>query len=230
MAVPRVSGGEAGGLAGMMASRALEWAYDRVASRLPGLGNAEELARTYLRRADGDAERAIDSLVRWHVAYAGTSGFASNLGGLVTLPIGLPANLSSVLLIQLRMVAAIAHLRGHSIADPEVKTLAFICLTGSAGAGLLQDLGIRLGTRLTTRMMARLSTDMLARLNQTVALRLAARVGTAGLANLSRLVPILGGVVGAGFDAAVTRGIAEAAKRVFAPVPSDEVAAEPSGR
>ena len=205
--------------------RALNWAYDRAAATIPGLGSAEDLAATHLRRAGNDPERAIAAIVAWHVAYAGTAGFVSNIGGPVTLPVAIPANLSSVLLIQLRMIAAIAHLRGYSLNDPAVRTLSFVCLTGSSSAALLQDIGMRLGTRLTTRMVMRVSDQMLARINRAVGFRLVGKASAAGLVNLSRLVPLVGGVVGGGFDAALTRAIAGAAKHVFHPLP-EKAAAE----
>jgi hypothetical protein len=50
---------------------------------------------------------------------------------------------------------------------------------------------------------------------------LAARVGASGLPGLGRLVPFVGGLVGGGFDALVTRGIGTAAKMTFRAGPAD---------
>ncbi len=197
---------------------ALNWAYDRAASSLPGLGGAEALGKQYLAAAGGSRELAIARLVTWQVRYAGAAGFLSNVGGLVTIPLSLPANLASVLLIQLRMIAAIAHLRGYRVSDAQVKTLALVCLTGRASTGLLRDLSVGLGTQLTTAAIMKLSGGVLGRINHTVGLRLATRAGSAGLFSAARIVPVVGGVVGGGFDAAVTRGVAEVAKRVFTPL------------
>jgi hypothetical protein len=196
--------------------RALHFVYERTATGR-GRGSAETLAGAYLRRAGGDREAAIRSLVAWHTAYAGTAGFLANAGGLVTLPFTIPANLSSVLVIQLRMVAAIAHLRGHSPHDPEVRSLSFLSLTGNSSFAVLQEIGLAVGTRLTAQATARLSTAALTRLNHAVGVRLLGQAAGSGAVNLTRLLPLLGGVAGAGFDAAMTRGIAAAALRVFPP-------------
>jgi hypothetical protein len=197
---------------------ALNWAYDRASTSIPTLGTAEDLAKSHLARRPESPDKAIDDLIAWQVRYAGAAGFMSNVGGLITLPVTLPANLASVLLIQLRMIAAIAHIRGYKVSDERVRTLAFLCLAGNSGATILQEIGVGLGTKLTTRMIMQISTATLTKINQAVGFRLLAKAGSAGLVNLTKVVPLVGGLVGGGFDAAITRGIGAAAKRTFAPV------------
>jgi hypothetical protein len=196
----------------------LNWAYDKAESALPGLGSAEDLAKSHLASCGGSREKAEDSIIAWQVTYAGAAGFVSNLGGLMTLPVAIPANLASVLLIQLRMIAAIAYLRGYKVDDERVRTLAFLCLAGSAAANILEELSVKLGTQLTAHMIMRISGATLAKINQAVGFRLVAQAGATGLVNLTRLVPFVGGLVGGGFDAVVTRGIATVAKETFKPL------------
>ena len=52
------------------------------------------------------------ALIRWQNAKCATSGFIAGLGGSITLPVSIPANISSVLYIQIRMIAAIAYMGG----------------------------------------------------------------------------------------------------------------------
>ena len=40
----------------------------------------------------------LDNFISWQVAKCGTSGFLTGLGGLITLPVAIPANIASVLL------------------------------------------------------------------------------------------------------------------------------------
>ena len=54
----------------------------------------------------------------------------TGLGGLITLPVATPANIASVTYVQIRMIAAIAHMRGYDLKDDQVKTFVFVCLTG----------------------------------------------------------------------------------------------------
>ncbi len=193
----------------------LEWAYSQASAHIPGLGSAEDLGESHLKSCGNSVEAAIDDLIMWQTGYAATAGFVTNLGGLITLPVAVPVNLASVLLIQLRMIAAIAHLRGYNIKDPQVRTLAFLSLTGSAAATILQDFGVKLGTKLTTSLIMQISGKTLTRINQAVGFRLVTKAGSTGLVNLTKMVPFVGGFVGGGFDAVVTRGIGEAARRTF---------------
>lgn len=203
------------GIAAASMLKLLDWAYDKVAASIPGLGSAEDMAAHHLQRNDGDREKAIASIVAWQVGYAGAAGFVSNLGGLITLPIAVPANLASVILIQMRMIAAIAHLRGYDASDPKVRTLTFLCLSGRAGTSIMKEFGVSMSTRLTTSVLTRLSGASLGRINQAVGFSLVAKAGSAGLLNMSRVVPLIGGLVSGGFDAAVTRGIAGVARQMF---------------
>jgi hypothetical protein len=71
---------------------ALNWAYDRAASAIPGLGSAADLADSHLASSGGSTEKAIDNLIAWQIAYAGAAGFVTGLGGLITMPEAIPAN------------------------------------------------------------------------------------------------------------------------------------------
>src|SRR5271165_4272872 len=84
----------------------LEWIYDRAVTGAPALDSASDLATSYRRRFLSD-EDAVDALIKWQMAKAGTAGFVTNFGGVMSLPLTLPANLASVTYIQLRMIAAI---------------------------------------------------------------------------------------------------------------------------
>jgi hypothetical protein len=193
-------------------TQALEWAYGHAAE------SAADLAESHLKSCGDDREKAIDDLIAWYVAYAGAVGFVSNVGGVITMPVTIPANLGGVLYIQLRLIAAIAYLRGYPIKDEKVKTLAFICLTGSSAATLLQEFGISLGTKLSARLIAQISGATLININKAVGFRLIAKTGSTALITLSKVVPFVGALVGGAFDAAVTGGIGAAAKEVFKPI------------
>lgn len=194
---------------------AISWAYDRVIEEDNfGLPGAVRLANEYLGQ-ENNVEAAIESLINWQTIQAGTVGFVTGLGGFLTLPVALPANLASVLYLQLRMIATIAHLRGYDINSDKVRTLAIACLVGSSVGDLLKDVGINVGTKLTQQAIKRVPGAALVRINQAVGFRLATKAGSTGAVNLSRLVPFVGGVVSGAFDAATTRAIGAAATTLF---------------
>ncbi len=197
---------------------AMEWAYRHaIGDGLPGMEGAEALAADYRSKA-ASADEAINALIARQTLNAGASGFLTGLGGIVTLPAAIPANLASVLYLQLRMIAAIAHLRGHDIRSPRVRAMVIACLVGSPAADLLKDVGVNAGTKLAQQAIQRVSTAALIRLNKAVGLRLLTRIGTSGLAAMPKIVPVLGGLVAGAFDATTTRAIGAVAKKLFVPL------------
>ncbi|RMD78536.1 MAG: EcsC family protein, partial [Lentisphaerae bacterium] len=111
-------------------SKLLDWAYDRaVSGNVPGMISAEELANQYLSK-EGTLSEKVDSLIRWQAAKTGTAGFLSGLGGGITLPVTVPTELASCLLVEIRMIAAIAYMGGYDLGDDRVRTLVYICLLG----------------------------------------------------------------------------------------------------
>ena len=89
--------------------------------------SAEDLADAYMED-DAPLVDQVNSLIRWQVTKAATSGFLSGLGGLITLPIAIPANVGVVVVVQLRMIAAIAFMGGYDVKNDRVKTFAYACL------------------------------------------------------------------------------------------------------
>lgn len=132
----------------------------------------------------------------------------------MALPAALSANIASALFIQARLVAAIAHLRGHDIASSEVRTLALACLTGAKAADTLKDAGVRFGTRLARDGIGWVSPALFRKLHHGSSASHAALACGAG--RLGRVVPVVGGVIAGGFDAAMTQMIGRTADRVFA--------------
>lgn len=197
----------------------LEWAYDKAVGGVPGLESASELAATYQRQFP-NADDAIDALIRWQIAKAAAAGFITNLGGIMTLPVALPANLVSALYIQTRMVAAIAHLRGHDLHSDRVRTVVLACLCGTSLVDVAKEVGVGIGVSLAQQAVTGLSTKALKQLSHAtghVAGKSLLRRAVGG-ASLSRLTPLVGGLIAGLADGAVTRGYGTAAKRLFAPI------------
>jgi hypothetical protein len=201
----------------------LGWLYEGAINGIPGVDGLEDLAESYGTR-HRDVDEAIDRLISWQIAKAGAAGFATGLGGALTLPVAIPANLVGVLYIQIRMIGAIAHLRGYDVRSDQVKTLVVACLAGSAALDILKDVGINIGAQLTRQMILRISGQVLRRINQAVGFRLVTKAGSRGVVNLVKGVPLVGGVVGGTFDAAATKVVGRTAKRVFVPITAEETA------
>ncbi|HIF9079062.1 TPA: EcsC family protein, partial [Photobacterium damselae] len=122
----------------------LDWTYDKAVNGITGLDSAVDLAQSYMKNGGSLVEQA-NSLIRWQNTKAGTSGFLSGLGGIVIMPVSIPANITSVMYVQVRMIAAIAYLGGYDLKDDRVKAMVYACLTGNAAKDVLKDIGIVVG-------------------------------------------------------------------------------------
>ena len=193
----------------------LDSLYARVLDGIPGVSQSvDELADDYLKKYDS-AEDAANSLIKFQVAKCGTSGFLTGLGGLITLPVAIPANVSSVLYVQLRMVAAIAKMGGFDIHSDQVQTIIYACLTGTAVADVLKQTGIKIGEKVTISAIEKIPGKILTAINQKVGFRLVTKFGEKGIVNLVKLVPVAGGVVGGTVDVLATNVIAFNAQSIF---------------
>jgi hypothetical protein len=195
-------------------SQGLGWLYDHAVSGAPGLDGAAALAAAYSAR-HGSVEAAIDALIARQTRQAGAAGFITGLGGAMTLALTLPAHFVSSLYIQIQLVAAIAHLRGYDITSDEVRFAAFACLSGSAAADRLKGAGVNLGTQFAKQMATRIPVDAIKNFGGVAGAHLARRLSAYTGASTAKALPVLGGVMSAGFDAAATQLIGRAAKRLF---------------
>lgn len=194
--------------------QALDWAYDKAVNGVAGLDSASELAADYMKQ-EGSRTDQVNSLIRWQNTKAGTSGFLSGLGGLITMPITIPANITSVMYVQIRMIAAIAQMGGHDLKDDRVKSLVYACLTGNAAKDILKDIGIVVGRKITENAIKNISGKTITAINQKVGFRLLTKFGEKGVINLGKAVPLLGGVIGATFDSVATNVIGNIARETF---------------
>ncbi|WP_312318859.1 EcsC family protein [Stenotrophomonas sp.] len=194
--------------------QALDFAYEKAMTGLPGLDSAVEMAESYMKES-GSLEDRANSLVRWQNTKAATSGFVTGLGGLLVMPVTIPANLASVYFIQIRMIAAIAHMAGYDVRDDKVKAMVYACLTGNAAKEVLKDVGIQFGKKLAQASINKITGATLTKINQAVGFRLLTKAGTTGIVNLSKMVPILGGVIGGAVDLTATNIVGSTAVRLF---------------
>lgn len=195
--------------AGGALRRVLELAIDGY-GKLPG---AKASAARQLQRNGGSVDKAIESLIEFHVGLASAQGFVTNLGGVAALPVAVPANLTGVAVVQVRMIAAIAHLRGYDLADNRVRTALVMCLLGGEQVVKLIKEG-----KLPTSPMAIATAPVFdpeldARVAEEVVSDLAGRIGGKNLAlMLTKRVPLVGGGIGAVVDGVATRQIGKYTK------------------
>ncbi len=190
--------------------------YDYVLIGYPSIGiePVEKFANHYLQKHQ-TVEESLNSLIKWQIAKSATSGFITNLGGLITLPAAIPANLASVIFIQLRMISAIAHMGRYDLKSNQVKSFVIMCLCGNAVKNIIQEAGVEIGIKIATNTVMKIPEKIIIRINEKIGFRLLAKLGEKGGINIMKLVPIVGGVIGGSLDAAATYAIGNVAKKIF---------------
>lgn len=183
-------------------AKTLDWAYSKAVSGFTGVDSAYDLGNSYLAQ-QGSLEAQVDSLIKWQVAKAATSGFVTGLGGVMIMPLTVPANIASVIYVQIRMIAAIAYMGGHDIREDRVKSLIYICMVGNGAKELLKDVSVKAGERIAAKIAEKVSTSI------------ASKTGEKSVTSLGKAVPVLGGVVGGSYDAITTRVVGKVAKKIF---------------
>lgn len=164
----------------------------------------------------GDREAAIDSLVTYHVGMASAQGFLTSVGGLVTLPVGLPANIAGLAVLSVRMIASIAHLRGYDVDDRRVRAALTLAMIGDDEVRRLVADGKLPTSPLAIATAPVFDADLDRIISERVMGSLAGRLGGKHLAVvIVRRIPLVGGGVGAAVDGWLTFGLAAYAKREF---------------
>jgi hypothetical protein len=194
-----------------------QFVHEALRRAINGIGPlppAAAAADKQLAEQHGDVEKAVHEVIENHVRFAGAQGFATNLGGLVTAAVTIPANIAGLAMIQCREVAGIAHLRGYDLDDPRVRNAVLACILGEDTVKSLvrrkklpsTPMGIATAPahdpHLDRVMAAEVTSELLTKV---AGKRIATTVG--------RRIPVLGGLVGGGADAFTTWQIGRYADR-----------------
>ncbi len=185
-----------------MTSKILDWVYTKALTGISGTESAYSLASNYMH-TPGSLDQKVDRLIKWQVTKSATSGFITGFGGLMMMPFSIPANIASVIFIQIRMIAAIAHMGGHDLQSDRVKSMIYICMAGNGAKELAKEASVKAGEK------------ALINISQKAAGKITESISSKGLAKITKAIPIMGGIVGASFDAITTRITGDIAKKTF---------------
>jgi hypothetical protein len=167
------------------------------------------------RFVDDDAR--VQALIRSHTLMNFGTGFAAGLGGLITLPVAIPAAMTASWVIHTRLSGAIATVHGHDVDDARVQTFVLMTLLGDSGKNVLRKAGITVANPMALRSVEAIPARVLTEINKRVGMRLVTKAGERGVVNLTKAVPVAGGVVGGGIDALYCHAVGRRAHAVFRP-------------
>ena len=193
----------------------LDKLYGTVCDGIPGMfKSVEESVSDYIIK-EKSVDYAAKRIINDTVTICTTSGFLTSLGGVITLPVTVPANVASVICMQLRMIAMLAHLGGFDVKSDTVQALIYACLAGVSVGEVVKKAGIAAGNKVTVNLIKKIPGTALVKINQKVGFRFVTKFGEKGIVNLGKVVPVVGGVIGGGIDFFETRGIGKRAVKEF---------------
>lgn len=195
--------------------KVLDWAYEKSLNGIPGVSDPIEVFASSYTKGAGTTVQNVNSLIRWQISKTTTSGFLTGLGGLITLPVAIPADISTGIYVHMRMIAAIAHIGGYDIKDDKVKSLIYLCLVGESVKDILKDGGIVIGSKLAMSSLKSVSGKTLTKINRMVGFRLVTKFGEKGAVNLIKFIPVAGGIIGGTVNAIGTNTIGNLARKTF---------------
>jgi hypothetical protein len=179
---------------------------------------AAKAADEQLREQRGNVDRAVGEVIENHVRFAGAQGFLTNIGGLMTAAVMIPANITGLALIECRMIAGIAHLRGYDLDDPRVRNAILTCMLGEEHVNKLVKQRKLPAPPMALATAPAHDPHLDRIISAEAASELITRVAGKRLAlSVSRRVPVLGGLVGAGADGYATWKVGRYADRELLP-------------
>ena len=195
--------------------KVLDGIYEKTIDGLPRISKPiDELVSDYTNKYD-DIEVAAKKMLSNQIKKCTVSGFLTGVGGAISLPVSVSADISSVLYVQMRMIAAAAKMGGYDLKNDEVQTLVYACLAGVSVGNVFKKAGIDVGKKLAVGAIKKIPGDVVIKINQKVGFRFLTKFGEKGVVNLGKLVPGVGGFVGGGLDFAETNMIAKRAYNMF---------------
>ena len=193
-------------------------ALHRAIAGVGPLPPAAKAADKQLQEQRGNVDRAVREVIENHVRYAGGQGFVTNIGGLVTAAVTIPANIAGLALIECRMIAGIAHLRGYDLDEPRVRNAVLTCLLGEDEVNRMVRKRKLPAPPMAIATAPTHDPHLDRIISAEVASELITRVAGKRLAiSVARRVPVVGGLVGAGADGYATWKVGRYADREFLP-------------
>ena len=193
----------------------LDTCYEKCLNGVPYVSpSVKELANDYLDKYP-TKQQACKAMINNQIIKCTTSGFITGFGGVITMPVTAPANIGSVLYVQMRMIACTAYMAGFELNSDQTQTFVYACLAGVSVNVLVKQAGIKFGLKFTNGLIKKIPGKVLTKINQKVGFRFITKFGSKGIINLGKLVPGVGAVIGGGLDLVETKVISARAYKWF---------------
>ncbi|EHQ88932.1 EcsC family protein [Desulfosporosinus youngiae] len=146
----------------------------------------------------------------------GFIGAATGLGGLITLPVTIPADLICSWRIQASMAFSISYVYGHTKDTTDLKTDLYLILAGDSAKEALKKIGIEASKAITKKAVEKYITkDIMLKIWSVVGRKVITKAGEKSLTSFMKMVPLVGAPVGFSFDWAATQAVGKFAIKYY---------------
>lgn len=144
---------------------------------------------------------------------AGEIGALCGVGGILTLPITMPADLYYCFKIHARTILSIAYIYGWNIHDEDAITDVLLVMGGSTGIDAVRHAGINVGQDLVKEAILDkfVTKEMMREINRSVSRKIITRAVKRSFMRFAKLIPLVGAPVGAGSNYFETKAIGKKA-------------------
>jgi hypothetical protein len=131
----------------------------------------------------------------------GLVGAVTGLGGFITLPVTVPADLAMSWRLQASMAFSIAYVYGHTSETTDLKTDLYLILAGDSAKEALKRFGIEVSKAVTKKTIDKYITrEVMKKIWKVLGQKIITKSGEKSLTSFTKMVPIVGAPVGFIFD------------------------------
>ncbi len=142
----------------------------------------------------------------------GLVGAATGLGGLITLPVAVPADLVASWKIQITLALAVARVYDHTRYTTDFKTDIYLILAGNSAVEALKRAGIEVSKGVTKKAISKYVTrEVMKKIWKVIPQKVITKAGEKSFTSFMKMVPLVGAPVGFAFDWAAARAVGKTA-------------------
>lgn len=146
----------------------------------------------------------------------GLVGASTGVGGLITLPVTVPADLLITWKMQIYLALTIAHIFGHTSNTTDLKTDVYLILAGNSSKEVLKRFGIALGNGMTKKAIQKgVTREMMKKIWKVIPQKIITKAGEKSMTSFMKLVPLVGAPIGFGFDYVATNAVGKLAIKFY---------------
>ena len=179
------------------------------------LKSAKNLALEYMSYSL-DMDVNIEQMVRSQILNSVVTDVMTGFPGVFFMLVSIPADFTATTYVNIRMVAAIAYMRGYDVYSNFVRTFVLATSFGVLAGDLVKEVGVQVVGKISLNFLKKsITRKMLTDINQAIGFRFITKFGSKGVINLGKIIPLFGAIVGGTFDGVACRSAAELAKKQF---------------